>query len=79
MSPHERDDRDAERGAGKLPFAPLLWTIGYSGLHVTVLVRAVMAFQKPALLASLSFWAVSMALVVACVALMTAGWGDWRR
>lgn len=71
-------DRDAERGAGKLPIAPLLWTIGYCGLHVTVLLRAVMAFQKPALLGSLSFWAVSMALVTVCVALMTAGWGSSR-
>lgn len=78
MTPHERGHRDEERGARKLPIAALLWTIGYSGLHVTVLVRAVMAYQKPALLGSLSFWTVSMALVAVCVALMTSGWGSSR-
>ena len=71
-APGDRDTR-------KLPIAPLLWAIGYSGLHVTVLLRAVMAYQKPALLGSLSFWVVSMTLVTVCVAFMTAGWGTSTR
>ncbi|MDX5363470.1 MAG: hypothetical protein LPJ91_04870 [Pseudazoarcus pumilus] len=68
--PHSDDaDRDA------LPLAPLCWAIGYSGLHITVLLRAVMAWQQPALLVSASFWLVNLALATGCVALMTSGWG----
>jgi hypothetical protein len=72
-----RPDPDSERRS--LPLAPLCWAIGYSGLHVTVLLRAVMAWQQPALLGSWSFWVVSLALATGCVGLMTAGWGDWMR
>lgn len=64
---------DSERDT--LPFAPLCWAIGYSGLHITVLLRAVMAWQQPALLGSASFWLVNLALATGCVALMTSGWG----
>lgn len=72
-----RPDPDSERR--KLPLAPLCWAIGYSGLHITVLLRAVMAWQQPALLWSWSYWLVNLALATGCVALMTAGWGDWMR
>lgn len=68
---------DSERDA--LPLAPLCWAIGYSGLHITVLLRAVMAWQQPALLVSAGFWLVNLALATGCVALMTFGWGDWKR
>lgn len=63
----------------QLPFAPLCWAIGYSALHVTVLLRAVMAWQQPALLGSAAYWLVNLALATGCAALMTAGWGDWMR
>lgn len=71
--------RQPESEDRRLPWAPLCWAIGYSGLHITVLLRAVMAWQQPALLGSWSFWVVSLALATGCVALMTAGWGDWMR
>lgn len=69
----QRRDSEGER----LPaLAPLIWAIGYSGLHATVLVRGVMAYQHPAHLGSIAFWSVTLALGAVFAAMMTAGWGE---
>ena len=80
--PDHENDAQERRPDYQQFLRPLIWTVGYSVLHVTVLLRGIMAYQQPELLTSWHFWSVNLFIATVCAGLMTAGWGrkvNWPR